>query len=42
MELSASHPGLLNPKKRVPGSHFLRGWVGLRALKIIIFVILKQ
>jgi hypothetical protein len=30
-EWSASRPGPFTPGKRVPGTHWLRGWVGLRA-----------
>jgi hypothetical protein len=33
MELSASLSGRFNPRNRAIWSHFVRGWVSLRALK---------
>jgi hypothetical protein len=30
-ERSVSHPGRFTPKERAPSSHWLGGWVGLRA-----------
>jgi hypothetical protein len=30
-EWSASHPGCFTPKERVPGTHWIGGWVGPRA-----------
>jgi hypothetical protein len=29
---SASRPGRFTPKKRAPGTHKTRGWMGLRAV----------
>jgi hypothetical protein len=31
-EWSASHPGHFTPKERVPGIHWIGGWVGPRAV----------
>jgi hypothetical protein len=31
-EWSASRPGLFTPRERVPGAHWIRGWVGTRAV----------
>jgi hypothetical protein len=30
-EWSASHPGRFTPGKRAPGTHWIGGWVDLRA-----------
>jgi hypothetical protein len=29
-EWSTSRPGLINPEKKAPGTHWIGGWVGLR------------
>jgi hypothetical protein len=31
-EWSASRPGRITPRERAPGTHWIRGWVGLRAV----------
>jgi len=31
-ERSASHPGLSTPRERAPGTHWIGGWVGHRAV----------
>jgi hypothetical protein len=31
-EWSASHPGHFTPRERAPGTHWLGGWVGPRAI----------
>jgi hypothetical protein len=31
-ECSASHPGRFIPRERDPGTHWIGGWVGLRAV----------
>jgi hypothetical protein len=31
-ECSASHPGRFTTKERAPGTHWIGGWVGLRAV----------
>jgi hypothetical protein len=31
-EWSASRPGRLTPKERIPGTHWIGGWVGARAV----------
>jgi hypothetical protein len=31
-EWSVSHPGLFTPRKRAPGTYWIGGWVGRRAV----------
>jgi len=31
-EWSASHPGCFTPRERAPGTHWIEGWVGPRAI----------
>jgi hypothetical protein len=32
-EWSASHPGRFTPRERAPGTHWIRGWAGPRAVQ---------
>jgi hypothetical protein len=48
-EWSASRPGRFTPRERAPGSHWIGGWVGPRAVldavvleKLVIYVIIKS
>jgi hypothetical protein len=33
---SASRPGRFTPEERVPGNHWIGGWVGLHKSKIVL------
>jgi hypothetical protein len=33
-EWSASRPGHFTPRERAPGTHWIRGWVGPRAVLV--------